>query len=810
MFLDDIVGPLSIEEARQSRRMSAQVKLSRALDREREKSRAERERTQRYLDAIMPDKKPEEPKDKEVAEVKQRLDAKCWTGKHKEGTKIKGGVRVNNCVPNESMSETTGDKTFDTMMNKIKKGTGKQATADRKEQKQRNQEQTRQAIDNMFGGNPADKLSIRKNGVAEGHADQQRKVFKKNGKPVGEVGIDRESSPGNGQWYMKCYAYDIDNAGYDSYEEAVAELKHFLKQGVAEDSKADLLAKKKEAKMQAALAAIHASAGAQDEEEEQTGWRAELVDQINLNTFEVKLTNSRSKESANFIVRPKDMMRISGRLQIETMDVRDLQTGKTSSWAANMSGHKGDIVGAVDALFWDNMQLNHKLYDIVDAHEHKGQENLPGLNYQAKVGTHYPADQFLAGQAAISKAKAKAKKGVAEGVKTWDKPGYDLIVMDYYNGGNRPDEIAKKLGLDLEEVEHIIYKHENGVAESDPSGLFAAAQVEQYVACIVDFNRNGDPIVRRTKPLSRVRAEEVIKHALEKNTFVHPPFMTIYPASAGKLDGETIMKQFPDMSKQGVAEGEHDAEFINHEDSFYNMADFAHRQMRKGKSLQDIVKYLIDNNYLEPREVNNFVKQIRGEKWNESVDEGSWDGKHLHTGFGNRPGSGGSSFRDRERNAGLENEVNNIGIMIDGRRWKIFRGEGPEGSQEWFDQRQRMKKMCARKTEQSGKQWTMFITGERPTKEDSWSDGQGQWSSEHDQWAKESVEHTDSSEAVYGAIIRRIIGAHQSLLGNYGPERVMAAVRDVADWNSDVEEIGTSDVSGWVRQVFQKLQNNEY
>jgi nicotinamide mononucleotide adenylyltransferase len=36
-----------------------------------------------------------------VAEVKQRLDPKCWKGKHKEGTKIKGGIRVNNCVPNE-------------------------------------------------------------------------------------------------------------------------------------------------------------------------------------------------------------------------------------------------------------------------------------------------------------------------------------------------------------------------------------------------------------------------------------------------------------------------------------------------------------------------------------------------------------------------------------------------------------------------------------------------------------------------------------------------------------------------------------
>ena len=41
----------------------------------------------------------------EAKAVKQRLDPKCWKGKHKEGTKVKGGVRVNNCVPNESMAE---------------------------------------------------------------------------------------------------------------------------------------------------------------------------------------------------------------------------------------------------------------------------------------------------------------------------------------------------------------------------------------------------------------------------------------------------------------------------------------------------------------------------------------------------------------------------------------------------------------------------------------------------------------------------------------------------------------------------------
>ena len=34
---------------------------------------------------------------------KQRLDAKCWTGYHKAGTKVKGDTRVNNCVPNEGI-----------------------------------------------------------------------------------------------------------------------------------------------------------------------------------------------------------------------------------------------------------------------------------------------------------------------------------------------------------------------------------------------------------------------------------------------------------------------------------------------------------------------------------------------------------------------------------------------------------------------------------------------------------------------------------------------------------------------------------
>ena len=45
-------------------------------------------------------------------EAKQRLDPKCWTGYKKQGTKMKGGVRVNNCVPVEegAMSDMDADK----------------------------------------------------------------------------------------------------------------------------------------------------------------------------------------------------------------------------------------------------------------------------------------------------------------------------------------------------------------------------------------------------------------------------------------------------------------------------------------------------------------------------------------------------------------------------------------------------------------------------------------------------------------------------------------------------------------------------
>jgi hypothetical protein len=58
---------------------------------------------------------------------------------------------------------------------------------------------------------------------------------------------------------------------------------------------------------------------------------------------------------------------------------------------------------------------------------------------------------------------------------------------------------------------------------------------------------------------------------------------------------------------------------------------------------------------------------------------------------------------------------------------------------------------------------------------------------------------------VASAIIRRILLQRTDLLSKYGPERVGAAVDDVADSVGDWDEIGSSDVSGWVRRVEQML-----
>ena len=171
----------------------------------------------------------------------------------------------------------------------------------------------------------------------------------------------------------------------------------------------------------------------------------------------------------------------------------------------------------------------------------------------------------------------------------------------------------------LRAASKIVYRHYN---DGDEFNEASFDQLEQYIGKVTSYDD---------------LAHKSTEFAVKANGNYHPnqgwdslDVMDYGPPEDDYDDEDDYGDDgWPD-DEDDLEEGEHDAEFIDHEDSFYNMAEYAHKQMAKGKSLQDVVKYLRDNKYLGALEVNSFVKQVRGEKWNESVEEA----KHFRTAYG--------------------------------------------------------------------------------------------------------------------------------------------------------------------------------
>jgi hypothetical protein len=63
----------------------------------------------------------------------------------------------------------------------------------------------------------------------------------------------------------------------------------------------------------------------------------------------------------------------------------------------------------------------------------------------------------------------------------------------------------------------------------------------------------------------------------------------------------------------------------------------------------------------------------------------------------------------------------------------------------------------------------------------------------------------DYKNPVASAVLHRIMMQHPGVLATHGPERVMQAVDELADYVGDVDEIGSSDVSSWTRDVIRML-----
>jgi hypothetical protein len=79
--------------------------------------------------------------------------------------------------------------------------------------------------------------------------------------------------------------------------------------------------------------------------------------------------------------------------------------------------------------------------------------------------------------------------------------------------------------------------------------------------------------------------------------------------------------------------------------------------------------------------------------------------------------------------------------------------------------------------------------------------------------SSESVnEDNDSVDAVASSITRRIMSQHLDVLSKYGPAKVLAAIDDVAQFagGDGLDEIGSSDVSIWTKQVIQSLESGHF
>jgi hypothetical protein len=97
------------------------------------------------------------------------------------------------------------------------------------------------------------------------------------------------------------------------------------------------------------------------------------------------------------------------------MDVHDLQTGQTESWTSDDPAPDGPIAYAISGLFYDDKRLQQKLQNIIDTHDTKGQDLMPGLDKRRSIGQEVDADAYVDSGKKTQAAMDKMKKGVAEG-----------------------------------------------------------------------------------------------------------------------------------------------------------------------------------------------------------------------------------------------------------------------------------------------------------------------------------------------------------------------------------------------------------
>jgi hypothetical protein len=134
-------------------------------------------------------------------------------------------------------------------------------------------------------------------------------------------------------------------------------------------------------------------------------WHVTDADAVTETDFEVVLQGP-DNQQLNFIIRPIDFMETQPqRFQIDSMDVRDLQTGKTFHvYSGDNMGKWIYIFDAIDTYFWMSPPLQKHLKKIIDYYMDAGEQGknpdkMPGLDHRPfhSIGSDnaIPADRFV-------------------------------------------------------------------------------------------------------------------------------------------------------------------------------------------------------------------------------------------------------------------------------------------------------------------------------------------------------------------------------------------------------------------------------
>ena len=592
-------------------------------------------------------------------------------------------------------------------------------------------------------------------GVAEGHADQQRKIFKKNGHPVGEVGIDRESSPGNGQWYMKYYATGDDFGGYDSMEEAVADLKHLVNQfkaeGVAEGlnefapdgfnggdddegfspeiakmaqedgfTKGAGLADGATLERAITINHWHSTHGGMYKQYFAKGFKAGRLDKIRHNNKQYNLNLKLMKDGS---IRHGEQGVAEGEDKYAELSkkIQDLaQAGKERE--ANKLRYELNRL-----LMLDRDKKRRQERGVAEGMAPLSVQQLATISDEALdkaygYGRSTPGNTF--GWQANLKSAAYAKKMIDKGVTDIEAisdaihKGWNTTAQAFVQNPDQFDDTAKlqaagKLEAKLQQRAQLMKQNYAQLPEEEK-------EKDRVVARALLQAIKGEQGVEEAIPLDKLRSTGTrVKDEVSAKLKQNGPLGR--DAEKAKQNGKSV--------NQGVAEGlnKSRSECANiilhhtrnididgdHDEGKLSGGALRHVLGQKSPTFDQLSNEYGGDYHDMVRHANLDDLQQIAQDFTGGIAEGGYnDYDNNRKGFGRD-----NAFRNQERNAGLEGETNNIQISINGKPWKVIPCRGYADSKEEWSYLQNMKEWAAKKSAQTGKKWTVSLTG-APLSED--------------------------------------------------------------------------------------------